>query len=147
MAPALAAQIRTVHTAGHSSLAVIAKTARQCQALYRELKALIPIQLITKEEKGLSSGPLIIPSYLAKGLEFDTVLIADCSRDNYHKEEELPLFYTVCTRALHQLLLYYCGEPTPSSPEWSQSFTPGTFTLNNSAKDKISLNKGVWWHD
>jgi DNA helicase-2/ATP-dependent DNA helicase PcrA len=113
LAPALAAQIRTVHTAGHSSLAVIAKTARQCQALYRELKALIPIQLITKEEKGLSSGPLIIPSYLAKGLEFDTVLIADCSRDNYHKEEELPLFYTVCTRALHQLLLYYCGEPTP----------------------------------
>ncbi|HBR33935.1 MAG TPA: hypothetical protein DD734_04820 [Firmicutes bacterium] len=113
LAAALAAQILATKADGSSSLAVIAKTAQQCQALYQELKTLVPIQLITKEEKGLPSGPLIIPAYLAKGLEFDTVFIADCSRTSYHKEEELPLFYTVCTRALHQLFLYYTGEPSP----------------------------------
>ena len=73
--------------------------------------------MITKEVKTLTSGPLIIPSYLAKGLEFDTVLICDCSRAVYCTPEELPILYTVCTRALHQLFLYYTGEPPRSYPD------------------------------
>jgi DNA helicase-2/ATP-dependent DNA helicase PcrA len=113
LALALAEKIRALTTEGFTSLAVITKTAREAQSLQKELNKLIPIQLITKEEKTLPNSPLIIPSYLAKGLEFDVVLIADCSREVYGQGEELALFYTVCTRALHRLFLYYTGEPTP----------------------------------
>lgn len=111
--PALADRIRALSAAGFSSLAVIGKTAHECQTVYEKLKALVPIRLLTKEEKTLASGPVIIPSYLAKGLEFDTVLICDCSHAVYHTPEELPILYTVCTRALHQLFLYYTGELSP----------------------------------
>ncbi|NLM37863.1 MAG: AAA family ATPase [Firmicutes bacterium] len=111
--PALADRIRALSAVGYASLAVIGKTARECQAVYERLKAFVPVRLLTKEEKTLASGPVIIPSYLAKGLEFDAVLIGDCSRAAYHTPEELPILYTVCTRALHRLYLYYTGELSP----------------------------------
>ncbi|NLC52568.1 MAG: AAA family ATPase [Firmicutes bacterium] len=113
LVPALASRIRTLSAAGFSSLAVIGKTARQCQAVYERLKALVPIRLLTKEEKTLAGGPVIIPSYLAKGLEFDAVIICDCSREVYRSPEERSILYTVCTRALHQLFLYHTGELSP----------------------------------
>ncbi|NLY90592.1 MAG: AAA family ATPase [Firmicutes bacterium] len=113
LVPALTEQLRSLVAEGFSSLAVITKTACEAQRVYEALKKVIPVRLITKEEKTFSNGPLIIPSYLAKGLEFDAVLIADCSRETYGQAEELPLFYTVCTRALHRLFLYYTGEPSP----------------------------------
>jgi len=46
----------------------------------------------------------VIPSYLAKGLEFDAVIAAVLSEDEYITEED-QLFYTVCTRALHRLVV------------------------------------------
>jgi DNA helicase-2/ATP-dependent DNA helicase PcrA len=55
---------------------------------------------------------LIIPAYLAKGVEFDAVLIYDASSRTYHRESERKLFYTACTRAMHRLLLYTTGEWT-----------------------------------
>jgi len=111
--PALAERIGALTAEGITSLAVITKTAQEAQALYEELKKLIPVRLITKNDKTFTNGPLIIPSYLAKGLEFDAVLIADCSRVAYGQREELSLFYTVCTRALHRLFIYYTGDPSP----------------------------------
>jgi DNA helicase-2/ATP-dependent DNA helicase PcrA len=41
------------------------------------------------------------------------VIIADASADVYGAETERGLFYTACTRALHELRLYYQGEVTP----------------------------------
>ena len=52
---------------------------------------------------------VIIPSYLAKGLEFDSVLVYDASEKNY-SESNYNLLYVVATRALHKLSLYYTGE-------------------------------------
>lgn len=55
----------------------------------------------------------MIPAYLAKGVEFDAVLIYDASPQTYHRESERKLFYTACTRAMHRLQLYTTGEWTP----------------------------------
>jgi len=111
--PALAGEIRSLLAEGFASVAVITKTAGEAEALSEALNRAIRVRLITKEDKTFTSGPLVIPSYLAKGLEFDAVLITDCSRETYRRAEELTLFYTVCTRALHRLFLYYTGEPSP----------------------------------
>ncbi|MNT87371.1 Helicase IV [compost metagenome] len=55
----------------------------------------------------------MIPAYLAKGIEFDAVLIYDASSEAYSRESERKLFYTACTRAMHRLLLYTDKEWTP----------------------------------
>lgn len=48
---------------------------------------------------------IILPSYIAKGLEFDAVIIYT-DHDNFYTNEEKYLFYVACTRAQHQLIIY-----------------------------------------
>jgi DNA helicase-2/ATP-dependent DNA helicase PcrA len=55
----------------------------------------------------------VLPAYLAKGLEFDAVLIHDAGADVYGRENERKLLYTACTRALHSLFIFYTGSLTP----------------------------------
>ena len=95
------------------SMAVICKTAKQCEEMHRSVKKdLNMINLITSESSRLTAGTCIIPCYLAKGLEFDAVIIYDASKDNYDGEEQRKLMYTMCTRALHKLIILYNGELT-----------------------------------
>lgn len=54
---------------------------------------------------------MIIPSYLAKGLEFDAVIVSNASAEQY-AEPERNLFYVVLTRALHKLEIYHTGDYT-----------------------------------
>ena len=61
----------------------------------------------------LPKGALVMPVYLAKGLEFDVVLVYGANRDNYSSELDRRLLYIACTRALHRLALYYTGEKSP----------------------------------
>lgn len=59
--------------------------------------------VISSENDRLSQGIVIIPSYLAKGLEFDSVIIWNASVNNYQKNRDAKLFYTVASRAMHRL--------------------------------------------
>lgn len=43
---------------------------------------------------------------MAKGLEFDAVLIYEASNSNYHNASERQVLYVGCSRALHHLSLY-----------------------------------------
>jgi DNA helicase-2/ATP-dependent DNA helicase PcrA len=98
---------------GMKSIAVICKTAKQCEDLHHSIKKDLKfINLITSESSRLTAGTCIIPCYLAKGLEFDAVIIYDASKDSYDGEELRKLMYTMCTRALHKLTILYKGELT-----------------------------------
>ncbi len=52
-----------------------------------------------------NSNLVIIPSYLAKGLEFDFVIVYT-NLDNHYLESEKYLFYVAVTRAQHELIVY-----------------------------------------
>ena len=95
------------------SIAIICKSAKGSQEVYNKLKDRINISLVTKDDLEFKKGVVVIPSYLAKGLEFDGVLVYDGSYNNYYKEEERKLFYTICTRPLHYLHIYYSDKLTP----------------------------------
>ncbi len=98
----------------YKSIGIITKTAKQTEDLYNMLKENdMDVKSIKKDNDEFMNGVLIIPSYLAKGLEFDVVLIYDASNKNYNCEDERLLFYTCCTRALHVLNIYYLDEITP----------------------------------
>ncbi|WP_339318276.1 RNA polymerase recycling motor HelD [Paenibacillus sp. FSL R10-2734] len=97
---------------GLDSIAIITKTAADSREAYEALTAQggENLRLITKETLTFEKGTLVIPAYLAKGVEFDAVLIYDASTQTYHRESERKLFYTACTRAMHRLLLYTTGD-------------------------------------
>ena len=88
----------------YKSIAVICKNKSISEMVYEKLKGLISnINLIDNDKAEFKVGVNVIPSYLAKGLEFDGVIIAD--GENYLGENNKNLFYTVCTRALHELYI------------------------------------------
>lgn len=98
----------------HKSIGIITKTARETRELYSLLKANnVDVVSIEKDDDDYVNGVLVIPSYLAKGLEFDVVFIYNASDKKYNSEDERLLLYTCCTRALHVLNIYYIGEITP----------------------------------
>ncbi len=72
---------------------------------------MFPSPLIEKGTIAYEKGILVIPSYLAKGIEFDAVIIYDSSQ--YKNESERKLFYTVCTRAMHELHLFATKDISP----------------------------------
>lgn len=105
--------IKDYRQKNYKSIGIITKTARETIELSSLLKANnIDVKSIEKDDDYYTSGVLVIPSYLAKGLEFDVVFIYDASNKNYNSEDERLLLYTCCTRALHVLNIYYLDEIT-----------------------------------
>lgn len=113
MAKAIAKTLFELENEGWRSMAVICKTLGETKAAHEQLRKYTGIHLVTQDTSKFERGKIIIPSYLAKGLEFDAVLVADASAPAYHRETERNLFYTVCTRAQHRLILFYSGELSP----------------------------------
>ncbi|OME87458.1 helicase [Paenibacillus sp. FSL A5-0031] len=110
----IAADLAALQAEGFESIAVITKTATESCDAYEALTDVgcQALRLITKKTPTFENGVHVIPAYLAKGVEFDAVLIYDASSQTYHRESERKLFYTACTRAMHQLILYTTGDWT-----------------------------------
>ncbi|NLC45896.1 MAG: AAA family ATPase [Firmicutes bacterium] len=98
---------------GYNSVAIVCKSRAQAEKVYADLKGSLPVKLVTPNLKAMEQGVMVIPVYLAKGLEFDVALVYDANEENYASELERKLLYVACTRALHQLKVYYTGKASP----------------------------------
>lgn len=90
----------------YASLAIITKSKDEAIKLYDKLKDKIEgISLMEDSDKEFNKNLVIVPSYLAKGLEFDSV-ISYTDKNNKYTSDEKYLFYVVCTRCQHELIIY-----------------------------------------
>lgn len=97
----------------YDTIAVIGRTARECEDMYRHFQAQgLEASLVTSKQPAYNGGLTIVPVYLSKGLEFDAVLIADAGAEAYGPMDA-KLLYVGCTRALHKLSLLFRGDRTP----------------------------------
>ncbi len=87
------------------SVAIITKDNTECDKIYDYLKDKIDIVKIDNGSDKFSRKLVIVPSYLAKGLEFDSVIVYT-SKDNKYTKDEKYLFYVACTRSQHNLIVY-----------------------------------------
>ena len=93
---------------------MIAKTLEAAEAIYTKMKAAgIKVTLIKSENQRLAAGVIVVPSFLAKGLEFDAVVLWQVNAKNYHEEDERELLYTVASRAMHRLTMLASPDVTP----------------------------------
>ena len=93
----------------NQSMGVICKTQRQAESLFEKLKA-SNVHLLTPESTSFSSGIIITTVHLAKGLEFDEVIVPFISTANYKTDIDKRMLYIACTRAMHKLTLTHTGE-------------------------------------
>lgn len=105
--------IKTYKEKGYKSIGIITRTKKEVDEVYSFLKDKVQIKAIISDDEEYVNGTVLIPAYLAKGLEFDVVIIYNAGNENYCCEEERLLLYTACTRALHILCVYYSGKCTP----------------------------------
>ncbi len=89
----------------YKSTAIITKDNREAEKLYELLKEDIQISLVDSTTKNFKKNLIIIPAYVAKGLEFDSVIIYN-DRDNSYRKNERNLLYVACTRCQHELYIY-----------------------------------------
>lgn len=98
---------------GYETIAIIAKTAGACDKIYQQLRKEIDIKQINENTKTYQKGVVVVPVYLAKGIEFDAVILADASSEVYSHPTDKYLLYTACTRAMHDLTLLYSDKISP----------------------------------
>jgi DNA helicase II / ATP-dependent DNA helicase PcrA len=94
---------------GRQSLGIICKTYEQSESLYGELKSL-QVHLLSPDSTAFKEGIIITTAHLAKGLEFDEVIVPFASSRNYRTDVDRRMLYIACTRAMHQLTLTYSKE-------------------------------------
>ena len=106
---AISADIDALKESGLNSIAVICKSAREASRVFDALKLRREVNLVERNDHEFKHGVVIVPVYLAKGLEYDGVIIYDAGSHNYSGEDDRKLLYTACTRALHVLHVYFTG--------------------------------------
>ena len=95
---------------GYETIAIICKSQKEVNHVYSKLAGKIEMHKLTAEQEDFHKGVLIMPIYMAKGLEYDAVIVYGVGEASYHDSEDKQLLYIACTRALHRLSLCYTGE-------------------------------------
>lgn len=122
----------TTNGAAFRNVAIICKSAAQSAAVHADLvKRGVHARLIDVATTTFEKGVVVIPSYLAKGVEFDAVIVYDASAEQYGHERERKLLYTVCTRAMHELHLFAHGAWSPFISEAAQALCEQEVVLSS----------------
>ncbi|OAK16383.1 DNA helicase UvrD [Bacillus wiedmannii] len=94
------------------TIAVIGRTDDECRDIYEKLtNAGLAVNVIEADQSKYEGGISVVPVYLAKGLEFDAVLLIDVDEEHYkNTKHDAKLLYVGCTRSLHDLWIFHSGE-------------------------------------
>lgn len=98
----------------HSSIGIICKTQNIALRFQKQLN--FPdssVTLLTPESMRFTKGIVITTAHMAKGLEFDQVIIPFADPHTYNTDIDRSMFYIACTRALHSLHAYSVKSLTP----------------------------------
>ncbi len=98
-------QIGSLKDEDYTTVAVISKTQEEAQQLHKKLTKHTQWDVALIDEKTIHFDHqiVVVPSHLAKGLEFDAVIVA-AAKDGFAIDElDAKLLYVAMTRALHRL--------------------------------------------
>ena len=99
----------------YNTVAIIFKTEKECKELQKALSKHQDkdkfIFMVDGENDFTTKKIMVMPLYIAKGLEFDAVLVPKANENNYSKNER-KLFYVAVTRAMNELRIYYDDIPS-----------------------------------
>lgn len=113
----MAALIKKFDEGGNASLGIVVKTSADAKRFYDLLSGEHQVHLLSQDSIRFTNGVSITSIRMAKGLEFDEVIVPDADNRNYDSDYDRNLLYIACTRAMHKLTLFYTGSPSPFLPK------------------------------
>ena len=100
--------ISTYRKSGYKSLGIICKTEQQAREMADMLKSYAnDISFLSSQSSAFVQGIVMISAHMAKGLEFDEVIIPQTDERNYRSEIDKSMLYVAVTRAMHRLTLTF----------------------------------------
>lgn len=102
--------VNVFNEGSYNSLGIITKTQSQADNLHTALSPLFKVNLLNAVSVAFGSGIVITTAHLAKGLEFDQVIVPFCTDKNYKSEPDRQMLYVACTRIMHLLYLTHTGK-------------------------------------
>jgi len=100
--------INSFKNSQNTSLGIICKTESQAKELAQKLRTYTnDISLLSNQSSAYVKGIIITSAHMAKGLEFDEVIIPQANDKNYHSSIDKSMLYVAVTRAMHKLTLTY----------------------------------------
>ncbi|MBW1604816.1 RNA polymerase recycling motor HelD [Lactobacillus sp. Sy-1] len=93
----------------NGTVAIITKNMDEAKLIYHHLYREFKTTLLDDADRTLPKGAIVLPVYLAKGLEFDSVIGWNVSDKNYDSTDLIGTLYTIATRAMHSLILISIG--------------------------------------
>lgn len=95
----------------YKSLGIVCKTEAQAKSLAQRVQANIEnIYFLSSQSSAFVKGIIITSSHMAKGLEFDEVIVPQVNDKNYHSTIDKSMLYVAVTRAIHKLTITYSGD-------------------------------------
>ena len=119
----MSALIKKFEEGGNASLGIVVKTEADAKRFYDLLSKEHPVHLLSQDSTRFTNGVSITSIRMAKGLEFDEVIVPDSDNRNYDSDYDRNLLYIACTRAMHKLTLFYTGSPSPFLPKIKNKVT------------------------
>lgn len=100
--------ISTYRKSEYKSLGIICKTEQQARKMADMLKSYAnDISFLSSQSSAFVQGIVITSAHMAKGLEFDEVIIPQTDERNYRSEIDKSMLYVAVTRAMHRLTLTF----------------------------------------
>ena len=100
--------ISTYRKSGYKSLGIICKTEQQAREMADVLKSYAnDISFLSSQSSAFVQGIVITSAHMAKGLEFNEVIIPQTDERNYRSEIDKSMLYVAVTRAMHRLTLTF----------------------------------------
>lgn len=103
----------TTELATNGTVAILTKSTAEAKHVYQELHGQFDLTRLMDTDRSLPKGIVVLPIYLAKGLEFDSVIAYNVSAENYPNEQLTGTLYTIASRAMHHLTLLSIGAVSP----------------------------------
>ena len=75
------------------------------------------IYLLSSLSSTFVKGVVVTSAHMAKGLEFDEVIVPQVEDKNYNSAIDKSMLYVAVTRAMHKLTLTYSGARSEFIPE------------------------------
>ncbi len=109
----IAALISSFRKSDYKSLGIICKTEDEAKETVELLKTNITdVYFLSSQSSAFVNGIIVTSAHMAKGLEFDEVIVPFIDKINYKTEIDRSMLYVAVTRAMHRLSLISSGEIT-----------------------------------
>jgi len=99
----------------YKSIAIICKTVEECRRIKRQLdkEGRVSAKVLDDKQQEYEAGTILVPSNLAKGLEFDVVFVINVEERYCESELDIKLLYVAMTRTLHRLFVFHMDGTMP----------------------------------